>query len=115
MNNNANNANTKNYSNLIFINSYASKSKNNQSIFNNNNLIGFNVNNSNTFNNDSRTFNGDKNSLNLNKNCSKQKFPTALLKQKIINGSKNINKYRENMNLTNINIKSKKNKFIKRI
>ena len=101
-----NNANTKNnYSNLIFINSYASKSKNNQIIFNNNNnnSIGFNANNSNTFNNDSRTFNGDKNSLKLNKNCSKQKLPTALLKQSIINGSKNINKYRENMNLTNIN------------
>ena len=103
VNNNANNVNTKNYSNLIFINSYASKSKNNQGIFYNNNSNGFNVNNSNTFNNDSRTFNGDKNSLKSNKNCSKQKLPTALLKQSIINGSKNINKYRENMNLTNIN------------
>jgi len=99
-----NNANNKNYSNLIFINSYACKTKNNQGIFNNNNnSIGFNVNNSNTFNNDSRTFNGDKHSLKSNKNGSKQKLPTALLKQSIINGSKNINKYRENMNLTNIN------------
>ena len=99
-----NNANTKNYSNLIFINSYASKSKNNFGIFNNNNnSIGLNVNNSNTFNNDSRTFNGDKNTLKSKKNCPKQKLPAALLKQSIINGSKNINKYRENMNLTNIN------------
>ena len=97
INNNANNKN--NYTNLIFINSYASKSKNNGSIFNNNNSIG---NNSNIYNNNN-TFNGHKNSLNSNTSFPKQKIPTALLKQNIINSSNNINNYKENMSLTNIN------------
>ena len=99
INNNANNKN--NYSNLIFINSYASsKSKNNQNLFCNNRSLG-NANINNTYSN-SNTFNEQKNILKPNINFPKQKLPT-LLKQNFIKSSKNLNKYKENMNLTNIN------------
>ena len=102
INNNVNSKN--NYTNLIFINSYASKSKNNGSIFNNNNSIN-NLNRDNTFNNinNNNTFNGHKNSLKSNTSFPKQKLPTTLLKQNFINSSNNINNYKENMSLTNIN------------
>ena len=93
-NNNINNPN------LIFINSYVHKNNNSNSIFNNNNSIG-NTNNSNS--NHSNTFHGKKNSINTN--ISKQKLPTALIKQSVINNtnSNNINNYKENMSVTNIN------------
>ena len=96
-----NNANKNNYTNLIFINSYASKSKNIGSISNNNNSLG---NNSNyTYNNNNNTFNGHKNSVKTNTSFPKQKIPSILLKQNIINNSNYLNNYKDNMNLTNIN------------
>ena len=98
INNNVNNKNNNN--NLIFINSYASKSKNNGNLFTNNRSIGNSVNNNNTYSN-TNTFNGQKNILKTNINFPRQKLPTALLKQSIINSSKNL--YKDNMNLTNIN------------
>ena len=97
INNNANNKN--NFSNLIFINSYASKTKNNVNIFNNNNSVNNSIN---TFNNNN-TFNGQKSSLKTNTSFPKHKMPTVLLKQNIINSSNNLNNYKENMSLTNIN------------
>ena len=100
INSNANNKN--NFTNLIFINSYASKSKNNQNLFYNNNRSLGNANINNTYSN-SNTFNGQKNVLKPNMNFPKQKLPTALLKQNFIKSSKNLNNYKENMNLTNIN------------
>ena len=97
VNNNAINKNNNNINNpnLIFINSYVHKNNNNNtnSIFNNNNSL------SNT--NHSNTFHGQKNSITAN--VSKQKLPTALLKQNVINNSNNINNYKENMSVTNIN------------
>ena len=102
INNNDNNKN--NCTNLIFINSYASKSKNNGNILMNNNSIN-NPNNNNTFNNNNNnnTFNGHKNTSKSNSSFPKQKLPTALLKQNIINNSNNLNNYKDNMSLTNIN------------
>ena len=98
-NNNANNKN--NFSNLIFINSYASKTKNNANYFNNNNSVN---NSNNTFNTNNNTFNGQKSSFKTNTSFPKQKMPTVLLKQNIINSSNNnLNNYKENMSLTNIN------------
>ena len=105
-----NNNNNMNNPNLIFINSYVHKNNNN-SIFNNNNSYG-NTNNSNS--NNSNTFHGQKNSINAysstntntntKTNISKQKLPTALLKQSVINSNaNNINNYKENKSLTNIN------------
>ena len=97
--NSYNNNSNLNNPNLIFINSYVHKKSN--SIFNNNNYsIG---NNNNSITNNSTTFHGQKNSLNLNSNLSKPKLPTALLKQSVINKSNNINKYKENISITNIN------------
>ena len=98
-----NNANKNNYTNLIFINSYVSKSKNNGSIFKNNNSIGNNINNNTFNNNNNNTFNGNKNSVKSNTSFPKQKIPTALLKQNIINSSNNFNNYKDNISLTNIN------------
>ena len=92
--------NKNNHNNLIFINSYASKSKNNGNLFNNNRSTGNSANN-NTYNNNNNTFNGQKNVLKSNMNFHRQKLPTALLKQSIIKSSKKL--YKENMNLTNIN------------
>ena len=97
-NNNAINKNNNNINNpnLIFINSYVHKNTNSNSIFNNNNSI----NNTNT-NNNSNTFQGQKKSITAN--ISKQKLPTALLKQNIIKDSNNANNYKDNMSVTNIN------------
>ena len=99
INQNCNNTTNLNNPNLIFINSYVHKKSN--SIFNNNNYSIGNTNNSLT--NNSTTFHGQKNSLNLNSNMSKPKLPTALLKQSVINKSNNMNKYKENISITNIN------------
>ena len=97
---NANNKN--NYNNLIFINSYTCKTKNNINAFKNNFSIGNYINNcNNTFNNN--TFSGN-NYLRTNINFPKQKLSSATFKQNIINSSNNnITEQRENMNLTNIN------------
>ena len=105
LNNNNNGNNNNNCSNAIFINSYVSKSKNITNFFKNNNSIGNNTKSNNTYNNNnnSNTFNGYKNVLKPNLSFSKKKLATALLKQKIINNSNNINNHKENMNLTNIN------------
>ena len=100
INNNLNNKS--NYNNLIFINSYACKSKNNGNIFKNNNSIGNNTNSNNTFNNNN-TFNGHKNSLKPDSSFPKKKLTTSLLKQNIINNSNNLNNYKESMSLTNVN------------
>ena len=91
-------SNNINNPNLIFINSYVHKNNNNNTIFKNNKSLG-NTTNSNS--NNSNTFQGQKNSLNIN-NISKQKLPTALLKQNIIKNSNNMN-YKENMSITHIN------------
>ena len=105
-------SNNINNPNLIFINSYVHKNNNSKSIFNNNKSYG-NTNNSNS--NISNTFHGKKNSINAysnsktstNKkaNISKQKLPTALLKQSVINNNTNNinNNYKENMSVTNVN------------
>ena len=100
INQNANNKN--NYNNLIFINSYTCKTKNNMNSFKNNFSIGNYINCcNNTFNN--YTFSGN-NYLRTNFNFPKQKLSSATFKQKIINSSNNnITEQRENMNLTNIN------------
>ena len=109
-NNILNKNNNMNNPNLIFINSHVHKNNNN-SIFNNNNSYG-NTNNSNS--NNSNTFHGQKNSINAysntntntntKTNISNQKLPTALLKQSVINSNaNNINNYKENKSLTNIN------------
>ena len=112
LNKNNNNSNNINNPNLIFINSYVHKNNNSKSIFNNNKSYG-NTNNSNS--NISNTFHGHKNSLNAYSssktntnskgNISKQKLPTALLKQSVINNNANNinNNYKENMSVTNIN------------
>jgi hypothetical protein len=102
INNNVNSKN--NYTNLIFINSYVSKSKTNGSIYINNNSIN-NVNGNSAINNNNNnnTFNGHKNSLKTNTSFPKQKFQTTLLKQNIKNNSNNLNNYKENISLTNIN------------
>ena len=94
-NNNAINKNNNNINNpnLIFINSYVHKSHKSNSIFHNNNSL------SNT--NNSNTFQTQKNSIKAN--IHKQKLPTALLKQNIIKGSKNVNNCKDNMCITNIN------------
>ena len=90
--------NNNNNPNLIFINSYIHKKNNTKSIFNSNKSIGNNNNNSNSNNNSNAL--GKKN---LTANISKQKLPTALLKQNVINNSNNINNYKENVSMTNIN------------
>ena len=95
-----NNSNKNNHSNLIFINSYASKNKNIGNIYSNNNSIG---NNSNYTYNNNNTFNGNKNLVKPNTIFPEQKIPSTLLKQNIINISNNLNNYKENMNLTSIN------------
>ena len=108
---NKNNNNMSN-PNLIFINSYVHKNNNSNNIFNNNNSYG-NTNNSNS--NNSNTFHGTKNSINAYSssktntntkvNISKQKLPTALLKQSVINSNVNNinNNCKDNMSVTNIN------------
>ena len=95
--NNKNNNNINN-PNLIFINSYVHKNNNN-TIFKNNKSFG-NTNNSNS--NISNTFQGQKNSVNIN-NISKQKLPTALLKQSVIKNLNNNINYKDSMSITNIN------------
>ena len=112
LNKNNNISNNINNPNLIFINSYVHKNNNSKSIFNNNKSYG-NTNNSNS--NISNTFHGQKNSINAysssktntntKANISKQKLPTALLKQSVINNNANNinNNYKENMSVTNIN------------
>ena len=97
-NNNTINKNNNNINNpnLIFINSYIHKNKN---IVFNNNSNGNTINNN---SNNSNTFHGHKNSINSNMSV-KQKLPTALLKQKIINSINNMNNLKENTSITNIN------------
>ena len=104
--NNQNNSNSKNnkpnFSNLILINNYASRSKINRTILNNNNSK-FNLKNNDTINNDNNTFNGYRYSIKTNINFPKHKIISSLLKQNLINNSKIVNNYKENINLTNIN------------
>ena len=97
------NSNLNNGTNIIFISSYISKSKNNANYFKNNNSIGNNTLNNYTYNNNSNTFNGYKNVLKPNLSFSKKKLATALLKQNVINNSSNLINHKENMNITNIN------------
>ena len=105
LNHNANNKN--NYNNLIFINSYTCKTKNNINNFKNNNSIGNYIKScNNTFNNNNinnNTFTGN-NYLKTNIFFPKQKLSSSTFKQNFINNSNNnITDQRDNMNLTNIN------------
>ena len=108
LNHNANNKN--NYNNLIFINSYTCKTKNNVNTFKNSNSIGNYIKScNNTFNNknfnniNNNTFNGN-NYLRTNINFPKQKISSSTLKQNVINNSNNnITEQKSNMSLTNIN------------
>ena len=105
LNHNANNKN--NYNNLIFINSYTCKTKNNITNFKNNNSIGNYIKScNNTFNNNNinnNTFTGN-NYLKTNIFFPKQKLSSSTFKQNFINNSNNnITDQRDNMNLTNIN------------
>ena len=98
LNHNANYKN--NYNNLLFVNSYSCKTKNDIHTFKNNNSTGNYINVSNTFNNN--TFNG-YNYFKINTNFPKQKLPSALLKQSLIKNSNNKSEKLDNMSLQNFN------------
>ena len=110
-NNNLNhNANKNNYNNLIFINSYTCKTKNDINTFKNNSLGNYIKSYNNTFNKknfnnniNNNTFNGQV-YLITNSNFPKQKISSSTLKKNIINNSNNnISEQKSNMSLTNIN------------
>ena len=95
INSNIINKKNSNNPNLIFINSYIHKKSN--KIISNNNSIG-NANNNNT--NNTTTPHIKKKAMNSNK---KQKLPTALLKQSLINSLNNMNNIKENTKKNKIN------------
>ena len=111
LNNNTNNKN--NYNNLIFVNSYTYKTKDNINTYKNNNSIGYYIKScNNTFNN--KNFNYininnnntciDHNYLRTNINFPKQNISSSKPKQNIIsNSNNNITEQKGNMSLTNIN------------
>ena len=110
-NNNLNhNANKNNYNNLIFINSYTYKTKNDINTFKNNSLGNYIKSYNNTFNKKNLSNNINNNTFNgqayliTNSYFPKQKISTSTLKKNIINKSNNnISEQKSNMSLTNIN------------
>ena len=110
-NNNLNhNANKNNYNNLIFINSYTYKTKNDINTFKNNSLGNYIKSYNNTFNKKNLSNNINNNTFNgqayliTNSYFPKQKKSTSTLKKNIINKSNNnISEQKSNMSLTNIN------------
>ena len=97
------NSGSSNNSNLIFINSYINKNNNN-----NNNKLSKNILNNKSLGNTNYSNSNNSNKLyphknSLNSNYPKKQPPSALLKQRIIKKSNNINDYKQNLSTTNIN------------